>query len=685
MKCAVLLVVALAALGGHAVPADVPDKHGVAVDAAACADVHGYFAARNLSTAVPESPVDGAALQVCGASRSCCTVAMEDALRSQVHRDFAALVHHNSKATQDVLATASASLRDHLVRLARWSEGKTLTLFAQVYKRMALLANEPIHSLYADIVRYLDTPAPQQAAQGAAEAAWLSSPPQGLSMTDSVNRFFAKLFPLTFHTAAQPMKRGGAPQRQLEATYEQCLSSRMAEVQPFGEAPRALAHSLSRALEAARVLLGVLSIGADVLNATDSMLIDDPASGSACPAVLLRLWACPRCAGLGEAVRPCQGYCLNVLRGCVTERTSDLDEPWASFVEAAAKLAGSAAAAPPFPGRPRDTARAAPYQLNAEEAIRQMENKISEAIMFAMEHGPAVERKMKSACGPPKWVEVAADAVPSTTPWPWWGRNPYPLADDVLGVGGEGPLGSPASPASAVHFAKTLRELQESLLRSRSFYADLADVLCADEGFASKNSQPCWNGQRVGEYTKTVVAASVSAQRYNPELPWGSHGATEAIPHLGDQLRHLRQLVLSQLAELATVPESDSFVRDEEGYEAEAEGSAAGGASGAVGRGHYAPGTWSDDEDHDSWNVPSEGSGMEGSGDEGPSVDANNVDSNSNWTTDGGHAGSKQSSSPGRGAEAGKDKASGAGHLQLSACTVVLWMFSTRVLRLAAL
>lgn len=75
------------------------------------------------------------------------------------------------------------------------------------------------------------------------------------------------------------MSQGGAPQRQLEPTYERCLSSRMAEVQPFGEAPRALAHSLGRALEAARVLLGVLSIGADVLNATDSMFVDDAATG----------------------------------------------------------------------------------------------------------------------------------------------------------------------------------------------------------------------------------------------------------------------------------------------------------------------------------------------------------------------------------------------------------------------
>lgn len=186
------------------------------------------------------------------------------------------------------------------------------------------------------------------------------------------------------------------PQRQLEAAYEHCLSSKMNEVQPFGEAPRALAHSLSRALEAARVLLGALRIGADVLNATGPILVKEAAGSGPgqCAPLLLRLHGCPRCAGLAEAVRPCQRYCLNALHACLTERASEMDSPWAAFVDATAKLAGSAAAAPAFPGRPRSAARSAPYQLNAEEAIRQMENTISEAIMFAMENGPAVERKV---------------------------------------------------------------------------------------------------------------------------------------------------------------------------------------------------------------------------------------------------------------------------------------------------
>ena len=92
---------------------------------------------------------------------------------------------------------------EHLVRLSRWSESKTLTLFSQVYQRMAVLAREPIHRLYADIVSYLDAPGPP----GPDATAWLSSPPHGPSMADSVTRFFAKLFPLTFHTTVAPAKR----------------------------------------------------------------------------------------------------------------------------------------------------------------------------------------------------------------------------------------------------------------------------------------------------------------------------------------------------------------------------------------------------------------------------------------------------------------------------------------------
>lgn len=119
-------------------------------------------------------------------------------------------------------------------------------------------------------------------------------------------------------------------------------------------------------------------------------------------------------------------------------------------------------------------------------------------------------------------------------------------------------------------------------------------------------------------YTKSLTPASASAQRYNPELARPGSALIASfesafqeqahLAQLGDQLRHVRQLVMSQLTELAvaTSPESDSFVRGDEETEA-LEGSGASGVPGAT--------PWSDDEDHHNGWAEGEGSGR-GSGDE---------------------------------------------------------------------
>nr|CAD7413724.1 unnamed protein product [Timema cristinae] len=92
-------------------------------------------------------------------------------------------------------------------------------------------------------------------------------------------------------------------------------------------------------------------------------------------------------------------------------------------------------------------------------------------------------------------------------------------------------------------------------------------------------------------YTKTVVAASVSAQKYNPELTWSQRTQDIRIAQLSDKLRHIRQVVLMQLTQ---APESESYMRDEEGS----------------GSGHPPVTQWADDEDQNSeWVDQGSGSG----------------------------------------------------------------------------
>ncbi|KAG8223379.1 hypothetical protein J437_LFUL002624, partial [Ladona fulva] len=163
-----------------------------------------------------------------------------------------------------------------------------------------------------------------------------------------------------------------------------------------------------------------------------------------------------------------------------------------------------------------------------------------------------------------------------------------------------------------------LRRFLSGLLRSRGFYGTLAETLCSDEGFAETGeSAACWNGQRVGEYTKTVVASSLSAQKYNPEVSWTALHRTQdpEIARLSDKLRHVRQVLLSQLS---SSPESASLVLEGHG--------GAGGSGGqeeeeeGSGSGQRPVTKWDgDDEDSAQW-PPGEGSGS-GDGGKGESAD----------------------------------------------------------------
>ena len=284
-------------------------------------------------------------------------------------------------------------LSDHVTGLARQSENKTLALFSQVYQRMAILAREPIATLYADLIGYLNVI--KENGDGDKDAATSSTATimpsitlvtADLNLEESVTTYFASLFPLVYHHAVNPHFRD------FSTDYKSCLRATISEIQPFGDVPRQLAHSVAKTMEATRVLLQALNLGAEVLNSTDTLLMTDSidtagASGSQwsqCHTALLRMSYCPTCQGLTRHVKPCSGYCLNVLRGCLTQHASELDLPWNGFVEATERLVVAVKGHDSTPG----------IVLNVEEVIRNLDTRISEAIMYAMENGPNLEKKV---------------------------------------------------------------------------------------------------------------------------------------------------------------------------------------------------------------------------------------------------------------------------------------------------
>lgn len=88
-----------------------------------------------------------------------------------------------------------------------------------------------------------------------------------------------------------------------------------------------------------------------------------------CSRALVRMHYCSHCRGL-TLIRPCSGYCLNVMRGCLAS-LSELHNPWRQYVTVLQDLTHIVAGA-----------------HNLELALLGIRGQVEEAILYAQLHGP---------------------------------------------------------------------------------------------------------------------------------------------------------------------------------------------------------------------------------------------------------------------------------------------------------
>ncbi|XP_011141588.1 division abnormally delayed protein isoform X2 [Harpegnathos saltator] len=594
----------------------------VAVNVADCDRVRPFFDGKNISLL----PADGTARDpstICGGK--CCGEEMEKRLKQQARTDFHNLIHHHSRTLQGLLVTTADSLRDSVTNLARQSENKTLIMFQKAYSSMEEPSRPIVKALYQMMVDYVSpTNTPDN----------LQQPLSREMLQEHIFDFFTRLFPIAYLKLINPQQHQ-QDQQEFTNKFKACLHEAMADIQPFLDIPQDISLAVSKSLEATRVLVQALTLGKTVLEKTDSVLFG-PGTRSpqqeACNAAMLRMTYCPRCKGFGNAVMPCNGFCINVMRGCLTEPASELDLAWSGYVETVERLVVAV------------DGHNDPLGLNAVNAVKQLGTRISDAILRSLENGPRLVEKVRTACGrsellpsgeeksPESGSDAAAAAAAAAKSSP--GGKTYAAASPS----------SPSSPSShdggsLAHRGDVFAHRGEgngqdqklymqlgnflaSIVRSRIFYGTLADSICED--YPEKH---CWNGERVGEYSKTVVDSSQTAQRYNPEFTITTMSSTPAsygntnISALIDQLRHINQMVQSQLA---SSPDAGAFLGDEA-----LDGSGSGDTP--YWRPH-ANGGMDDDEDGDDHDDDDEasGSGM------GPTTTDSSVKTHQNGSADGG-------------------------------------------------
>ncbi|XP_039412762.1 glypican-5-like isoform X4 [Corvus cornix cornix] len=374
--------------------------------------------------------------------------------------------------------------------LLRFAENRTSSLFETAYRPMAKEAAEPVKELFTDISLYI------LGAETTVESAVL--------------RFFDSLFPLVYSRLINP----GITD--LSEDYTECLRLTRQDINPFGHYSKNMVTELSKSLWASRMLSQALSLGIEVINTTEHAALTKE-----CSRALVKMQYCPHCQGL-TLIRPCVGYCLNVMRGCLAS-VSELDAQWREFISTLEYLTNEMAAS-----------------HDLEIALSGIWNSINEAILHAQLNGPQLSATVDKVCGQPRQQEgnlSSANIVPVKEVTE---TQTFMMAHTSLNNKRSSlPLKASKNDKSR-SLKKISREFINYMKRSRTFYASIAERLC-DGDLVMRDSSTCWNGEDVVEsYTSRVVSNGLKAQINNPELK--VRGLDPLINNLIEKLQHFNQL-----------------------------------------------------------------------------------------------------------------------------------------------
>eukprot|EP00062_Callorhinchus_milii_P006607 gi/632947359/ref/XP_007889009.1/ PREDICTED: glypican-6-like [Callorhinchus milii] len=249
-------------------------------------------------------------------------------------------------------ATGTAARKEFFRELLKNSEISLNDMFVRTYGRLYMQNSEVFQDLFTELKRYYTG--------------------GNVNLEEMLNDFWARLLERMFQLVN--------PQYHFTEDYLECISKYTDQLKPFGDVPRKLKMQVTRAFIAARTFVQGLTVGREVANRVSKV---PPTLG--CIRALMKMMYCPYCRGL-PTVKPCNNYCLNVMKGCLANQ-ADLDTEWNLFIDAMLLVADRLEG--PF---------------NIEAVMDPIDVKISEAIMNMQENSMQVSAKVFQGCGQPKPV-----------------------------------------------------------------------------------------------------------------------------------------------------------------------------------------------------------------------------------------------------------------------------------------
>ncbi|XP_078258456.1 glypican-5a isoform X2 [Rhinoraja longicauda] len=441
-----------------------------------CDEVKKVFQLRQIghpSKWLPETPRPGSRVQVCTLTNTtCCTRKMEERYQSAAHQDIQKLLQMSSSTLKTLISQNAAAFQETFQNIICQAENNTKMLIRTTYRSMAFQTAAPIQELFASAALFIFG--------------------SEINADEFVNRFFDSLFPLVYKHLINPSLTD------ISLDFTMCIRKTRKTLNPFGYLPKLITSQMSNSLMAGHIFLQALNLGIEIINTTDHLQYTKE-----CSRALLKMQYCSHCQGWTNH-KPCTGYCLNVIRGCLAHM-AEIDPHWREYIRSLEELSSGILAT---------------YDL--EQVFLNLHSLLNDAIMNAQINGPELSAMVTRVCG-----HTVRKPMQSLDYQPDLYNNKHGLK--IIRKENEETLSS------------RRKEFISSLRSYRTLYGGLADQLCVND-LAASDGLKCWNGKDVVKsYTKQVVGNGVKAQSNNPEVK--VKGTNPVINQIIDKLKHINQLL----------------------------------------------------------------------------------------------------------------------------------------------
>ncbi|KAJ6654899.1 hypothetical protein lerEdw1_006370 [Lerista edwardsae] len=427
---------------------------GEARGARSCAETRQALAGRGFALGlVPPSLISGEHLRICPQDYTCCASETEERLSQQSRVELRGLVGEAAGFLLSTLSSRQRRFQDFFRELLAGAERSLQAMFTRSYGRLYAQHARLFQGLFVELHRHLQGPRP--------------------GLDETLGDFWARLL-----ERMVPLLN---PQYSFPEGYLECVGRQAEALRAFGDSPRQLRVQVTRAFIAARAFVQGLATGQEVVAQAVKLSPSED-----CRRAHMRLSYCPLCRGT-PALRPCNGFCLNVMKGCLAS-VSEMDPEWERFLDALTRLAERLGG--PFS-----------FELAADS----ISVKISEAIMHLQEHGVQTSARVFQSCGSPRPVPARSRRA---------AREEAKRRFRIYA-----PEEKPTT-AAGTNLDRLVLDMKEKLRLMRRFWVMLPHALCSNEKLAADitDEDTCWNGQARGRYLPDVTGDGLVNQINNPEV-----------------------------------------------------------------------------------------------------------------------------------------------------------------------